>query len=249
MITMKEITLCKMLFMAFCLMLFIDTSYGTDLSMVMNMLNHNSMRVKTLEGDVKLLTNSLSSLIKEVRTMKEMLNKDINGVSTKISSLEKTVAVVDVSIESQGCEDPGRFPVICGRGKIFVRGIDRSLHGRGFNFVVVDKVTGKFESAAAFDTNGNPKASSDMKRFIDEIKEGMIVLVAVQDEAFTKLTDEGQKALESLGAVNPASIGYRGSFALVGVKGRVRRNWMLQVLNTRGLGPSKLKASIPLHRD
>ena len=211
--------------------------------MVMNMLNHNTAKVKNLE-------NSLTSLIKQLRAMKDTMNKRIGEVQKKVTSIEKAVVGVDVSIESQGCEDPFvPVPKSCGKSTIFVNGIDKSLHGRGYNFVVVDEISGKFESAAAFDTCGDDKASNNMVRYIDNIKDGKIVLVAIQDDGFNRLTDEGKTALESLGAINPGAIEFRGSFAFVGVKGKVRRNWVWQVLNTKGKGPSKLKASIPLLRD
>jgi len=230
---------CRITFLISCLSMFPKTTDSTDLSMVMNMLNHNTVRVKNLEGDMKSLKNSLTILINEVRTM----NK-------KITSIEKTVAVVDVSIESQGCEDPGKvqLPASCGKSTILADGIDQSLHGRGFNIVVLDESSGKFESSAVFDTFATSNASSDMVKFINNIKDGRIVLVAVQDEGSKNLTDEGKTALESLGAINPGAMEYRGSFAFVGVKGKVRRNWVWQVLNTRGKGPSKLEASIPLLR-
>ena len=235
---------CRSTFIILCLAIFPKLYLSTDLSMIMNMLNHNTFRMKNLEGDMKSMKNSLATLINEVRTMKNTMNH-------KITSIEKIVSVVNVSMESQGCEDPGRvfIPKSCGKSTIFVDGIDTSLHGRGFNIAVVNKISGKFESVGTFDTCGNPNASGEMKRFIDKIKDGKIVLVVAQDDGFERLTDEGKTALELLGAINPGSIGYRGSFAFVGVKGQVRRKWVWQVLNTRGRGPSKLKASIPLYRD
>ena len=147
-------------------------------------------------------------------------------------------------IESFGANDQFR-PI-----KILVDGIKRNLYyRRGWNIVVVEKSSGKFESVAAFDTYGNSNASSDMAKYINNIKDGRIVLVAVSDEATGRLYDDGIAALESVGAVDPKSIGYRGSLALVGYKGPVKRRWIRQVKNKRYEGPSILRVTIPLYRD
>ena len=49
---------------------------------------------------------------------------------------------LDIYIRSEGCEDPGKTGVACGRAYIMVNGKDHSLHGRGHNVVVVDAATG-----------------------------------------------------------------------------------------------------------
>ena len=49
---------------------------------------------------------------------------------------------MDINIRSEGCDDPGIAPGTCGIASIMVNGIDRSLHSRGFNVVIVDARTG-----------------------------------------------------------------------------------------------------------
>ena len=46
-------------------------------------------------------------------------------------------------IRSEGCEDPGKQKDTCGIAYIFVAGVDRSLHKRGHNVVIVDAETGE----------------------------------------------------------------------------------------------------------
>ena len=48
---------------------------------------------------------------------------------------------VAVDIRSEGCNDPGKTPP-CGRAYIDVDDVDRSLHHRGHNVVVLDAATG-----------------------------------------------------------------------------------------------------------
>ena len=47
------------------------------------------------------------------------------------------MAAVDVLIDSQGCEDPTNIRGTSGKSTIFVNGIDKSLHGGGFNIAWV----------------------------------------------------------------------------------------------------------------
>lgn len=156
---------------------------------------------------------------------------------------------VDIVIESEAYDDPGKGTVP-GVSAIYVNGVDRSLHRRGHNLVTIDEVTGQFDSVAAFDTHGGGnKANIDLKKYIDGLDNGKIVIVAVQDEGYNQLGVVGIKALQSIGAVNPKNIGYRGSFAFLGYKGTSKRTWVQQLSNARWKGPTTLKASVPLLRN
>jgi len=52
------------------------------------------------------------------------------------------VPYLDIHIRSEGCDDPGRTPGVCGVAYIKIHGHDYSLHGRGHNVVIVDAKTG-----------------------------------------------------------------------------------------------------------
>ena len=225
----------------------IASKFDVDVSMIMNMLHHDNLRIKNLEKGIQSITDAQAGILKEVRNIKDIMNKRFDGIEKDITSLKKATASVDILIESFGRDDP--FNSI----KILVNGIDRSLDRnllrRGWNIVVVDKSSGKFESSVVFDTHGNSNASSDMAKFINNIRDGRIVLVAVSDEGTERLYDDGVAALESVGAIDPKNIGYRGSLALVGYKGSVKRRWVRQVQNKRFKGLSKLRVTIPLYRD
>ena len=132
------------------------SAYDIDVSMIMNMLHHDNARIKQLESGLLKLTNELQKL-------DALFQKRFQKMDQKFAVINKVVASVEISIESQGCEDPGKTSG-CGVSPILVDGVDRCVHLRGHNIVVVDKVTGKFEAAASFDTcGGGPKASSDAK--------------------------------------------------------------------------------------
>ena len=71
-----------------------------------------------------------------------------------------------------------------------------------------------------------------------------IVLVAVQDEGSLHLTDEAVVALKSLGATSPG-LGYRSSYAFIGFKGACNPSWIKENKNSRGLGPTVMRVTIP----
>ena len=49
---------------------------------------------------------------------------------------------LDVQLRSEGCNDPNKQGPNCGWAFIKVNGVDRSLHRRGHNVVVLDAKTG-----------------------------------------------------------------------------------------------------------
>ena len=55
--------------------------------------------------------------------------------------------------------------------------------------------------------------------------------------------------LQKLGAIPPYLPGIEGSWAFIGYKGTRRVNWVQQISNKKGSGPSKISAIIPLITD
>ena len=55
------------------------------------------------------------------------------------------------------------------------------------------------------------------------------MLVAVQDEASSKMKDGDYNAFNKIGAQNPIKKDFRSSFALVGYTGPGRPSWVTQV--------------------
>ena len=50
---------------------------------------------------------------------------------------------LNVTIRSEGCDDPNLSGDGCGVAFIWVNGTDYSLHGRGYNLAVFNMTTGK----------------------------------------------------------------------------------------------------------
>eukprot|EP01121_Diplochlamys_sp_Union-15-3_P015623 TRINITY_DN5209_c0_g2_i2.p1 TRINITY_DN5209_c0_g2~~TRINITY_DN5209_c0_g2_i2.p1 ORF type:complete len:291 (-),score=51.80 TRINITY_DN5209_c0_g2_i2:59-931(-) len=91
--------------------------------------------------------------------------------------------------------------------------------GRGFNLVVLGKGTNQVTKTATFDTYGMSNASQAMLDFVNSVQTGQSVLVAIMDSAAFPPAQPVIQALQLLGAKQASNIGFRYSYALIGVKG------------------------------
>lgn len=90
---------------------------------------------------------------------------------------------------------------------------------RGLNVVAADAFTHKVLLAQAYDTYANAKES---ERFLNDVKafpEGTIFMVGVRDEASTKMTEKVKKFFRKMGSSHVDQLGFRHSWAFIGVKG------------------------------
>lgn len=87
---------------------------------------------------------------------------------------------------------------------------------RGMNLAVLQS-NGSLLAASTFDTDA--AGSDSLVTFVRNLNQGAIVLVAAQDEARGNLSADALTALESLGAIQVQNLSFRGSYALIGVKG------------------------------
>ena len=69
------------------------------------------------------------------------------------------------------------------------------------------------------------------------------VLVAVQDEAQSKITNDAYTALKLLGATQP-TLTYRASYALIGYKNSKRPFWIKENKKAARKGPTILNGTI-----
>gem|GEM_PF-2071971 len=92
---------------------------------------------------------------------------------------------------------------------------------RGVNLAVLDQHTGRVLDTTWFDTYGALNASGSLAAYINSITEGRIVLVGVKDEATVNFGNDAKLAIQSLGGSvdNISTIGYRASYALIGIAG------------------------------
>jgi len=121
-------------------------------------------------------------------------------------------APVNILVKSAG-EEVGDF------GHIYVDGRDTSPNQRGYNVAVLDPVAGVVERTGHFDTFASEEESTRLAEFIGGIPEGMVVAVAVGDEASLHLTEEAVLALRTMGAQEDLRGMFRWGHAVIGIKG------------------------------
>lgn len=185
-------------------------------------------------------TFQLEALIHSIREQSQLLRE---------IAKHHGVRHVDVSITSEGCQDPGRHHG-CGYAFIKVNGKEHSPKQRGYNVVVLNR-EGRFEEARSFDTHGNPGAINDLAKFIKKIPDNRIVLMAIQDEGSYRVAhDAGLKralkqALNSVGCEDKYITDYRHSWVCVGHKGDENVSWVKHDQRKRAHGPTHLCEQIP----
>jgi hypothetical protein len=84
---------------------------------------------------------------------------------------------IKIVIRAEGSDDPDKQ----GHCSIRVNGVDRSARVRGHNLVVLDD-SGNFITSKSFDTGDTSKdEGSAMAKFLDNLPNERIVLIATQD--------------------------------------------------------------------
>jgi len=119
---------------------------------------------------------------------------------------------VNILVKSAG-EEVGDF------GHIYVDGRETSPNQRGYNVAVLDPATGVVERTGHFDTFASEEESTRLAEFMGGIPEGMVVAVAVGDEASLHLTEEAVLALRTIGAQEDLRRMFRWGHAVIGIKG------------------------------
>ena len=157
------------------------------------------------------------------------------------------VTPVDIRIRSLGTDYKD------GRSEMAYVSIDGSpnlIDGwpRGYTVFVVDSVSGRLLARRTFDTYGDPNAGSSMLGFIDEVKDGDIVVCVTFDEASASATSDVLESLKLLGAgsVVPASgrIPYAWTYGSIGVRGS-QAGSAVETLHPRFLALSAVAPTIP----
>jgi len=90
---------------------------------------------------------------------------------------------------------------------------------RGFNVIVLSSNSHEVVESKTFDTYGASSASADFANFVKGVTNGYVVMVGILDAVAVPLNDQVVTVLESLGATQAKNIVFRGSYALIGVKG------------------------------
>ena len=90
---------------------------------------------------------------------------------------------------------------------------------RGLSVVVLGD-TGTVSSKHVFDTGYQAEGAGPLVDLLESLADGTIVMIAAMDDASDSLSAEAKAAIATLGGTKVDQISYRGSYALIGVKGR-----------------------------
>ena len=90
---------------------------------------------------------------------------------------------------------------------------------RGINLAVFDEVTGSVLSTENFDTHASQQSSDQLAQAVENIRPGRIVCAAVSEEGTNHLNTRAKHAINSLGSEKINQLTYKGSWALIGIKG------------------------------
>lgn len=107
-------------------------------------------------------------------------------------------------------------PKICLEDKILMSGVKNNV-GRGINIALVNGKTGELTATSYFDMWAGDVAP--LIKFLKEIEDGTVVMMATFDDPATKLNDEARKLISELGSSSINSLGFRDNWIFVGGKG------------------------------
>ncbi|NOZ28175.1 MAG: hypothetical protein GXP39_09015 [Chloroflexi bacterium] len=97
--------------------------------------------------------------------------------------------------------------------------VDASAGRRGYNVAVVDPRDGRLLEKRGFDTAANIYEAERLAQFLQDVPDGMLVVVATRGPAIDHLTDQAWAALQTIGAGQDPRMVPGASHALIGVKG------------------------------
>lgn len=107
-------------------------------------------------------------------------------------------------------------PRICLEDKILMSSVKNNV-GRGINIALVNGKTGELIKTASFDMWAGDVAP--LIKFLKEIEDGTVVMMASFDDPATKLNDEARKLISDLGSTIITQLGFRDNWIFVGGKG------------------------------
>ncbi|XP_065742108.1 protein FAM3D [Phocoena phocoena] len=106
-------------------------------------------------------------------------------------------------------------PSVCFEGQMIMSPVKNNV-GRGLNIALVNGTTGKVMTQKYFDMYSGD--ANLLVKFLKEIPEGTLVLVASYDDPGTKMNDEIRKLFSNLGSTYAKQLGFRDSWVFLGAK-------------------------------
>ncbi|XP_015815372.1 protein FAM3C isoform X1 [Nothobranchius furzeri] len=107
-------------------------------------------------------------------------------------------------------------PRMCLEDKLLMSGVKNNV-GRGINIALVNGRTGEALKTAYFDMWAGDVAP--FIKFLKEIEDGTIVMMASFDDPATKLNDEARAIIADFGSTAVGGLGFRDNWIFVGGKG------------------------------
>lgn len=107
-------------------------------------------------------------------------------------------------------------PRMCLEDRLLMSSVKNNV-GRGINIALINGKTGALVKVQYFDMWAGEVAP--LIKFLKEIEEGTIVMMAAFDDPATKLNDEARQLISDLGSSVISTLGFRDSWIFVGGKG------------------------------
>ncbi|XP_026182807.1 protein FAM3C [Mastacembelus armatus] len=107
-------------------------------------------------------------------------------------------------------------PKICLEDKLVMSAVKNNV-GRGINIGLVNGKTGELIKTDSFDMWAGDVVP--FIKFLKEIEDGTVVMMASFDDPATKLNDEARKLISDLGSSAINNLGFRDNWIFVGGKG------------------------------
>jgi len=148
----------------------------------------------------------------EVRSLMNLLEIQVSAISNGFIGKTGIKSPVDIIIRSAG-------HLVGSYGEILINGNNFSQNKRGYNIVILNPGSGEVEKSENFETYGSNEDVKKMVQFIDGIKSGKIVCVAVANEASLKLSKEDGNIFSKIGAKENLYGKFLWGHAIIGVKG------------------------------
>ena len=154
--------------------------------------------------------------------------EDMHTSTTTTEETQPSIkGIIDIKIESAGY-DVGCYASIH-VGKV----LSTERSNRGLNVVVLAD-DGSVVSSLVFDTHSSSRNSAEFVNVVKSLKDGTLVLIAINDEATSHLTDAAKSAIKQLGSSKIDEVEYRHSWCLIGRKG-ASNGALAETHNPRGV--------------
>lgn len=107
-------------------------------------------------------------------------------------------------------------PKMCFQDNVIMSGVKNNI-GRGINIALLNGKTGELTKSESFDMwTGDVNL---LIKFLKEIEDGSIVMMATFDDPATKINNEARNLIADLGSSSISILGFRDNWVFVGGKG------------------------------